>query len=181
MNPAFLLVAAVASGVLLLTIQLFRYWLRWRGTRVVTCPENQRKVGVEVDARHAAFTGLYTGPALRLSSCTRWPERQGCGQACLSEIAQAGQGCLVRTLLSRWYEAKDCAYCGKPIGEIDWGARKPALLTPGGTTIDWAQVNAEHLDEVLATHRPVCFACHVTNTFARAHPELLVDRSARNT
>jgi hypothetical protein len=30
--------------------------------------------------------------------------------------------------------------------------------------------------DVFSTHRPVCWNCHVTETFRRLHPELVVDR-----
>ena len=178
--PGFLVLAAVALAVAYLAVRAARSYFAMRGTRVVTCPENHQKAGVAVGAGRAVLTGLYRAPELRLESCTRWPERQGCGQACLSEVAAAGEGCLVRHILTRWYEGKNCAYCGQPIGEIDWAARKPALMTPARISIEWAQVPAERLDEVLATHQAVCFTCHVTNTFAREHPELIVDRTARH-
>ena len=53
--------------------------------RAVTCPETHQQVGVTIDARHAAATGLYGTPDFRLSDCTRWPERAECGQECLPE------------------------------------------------------------------------------------------------
>ena len=28
-------------------------WRRWRGTRIVTCPENQRPAAVDMDMRYA--------------------------------------------------------------------------------------------------------------------------------
>jgi hypothetical protein len=48
-------------------------WWKYRGQRVITCPENQRPAGVVVDARHAAATALGKAPELRLASCSRWP------------------------------------------------------------------------------------------------------------
>jgi len=53
--------------------------------RAVTCPETHQQVGVTIDARHAAATGLFGTSDFRLSDCTRWPERAGCGQECLPE------------------------------------------------------------------------------------------------
>lgn len=58
---------------------------RYTGSRVVICPENKRQVAVSVDAMHAAVTGLSRAPELRLSDCTRWPERRKCGQECLPQ------------------------------------------------------------------------------------------------
>ena len=45
---------------------IVRNLLKYRGTRVLTCPENHEHVAVNV----ALFAG---GPAPRLKSCTRWP------------------------------------------------------------------------------------------------------------
>lgn len=53
--------------------------------RAVTCPETHQQVGVTIDARHAAATGLVGTSDFRLSDCTRWPERARCGQECLPE------------------------------------------------------------------------------------------------
>jgi hypothetical protein len=57
----------------------------YAGPRAVTCPETHQQVGVSIDARHAAATGLCGVTDLRLSDCTRWPERAECGQECLPE------------------------------------------------------------------------------------------------
>ena len=58
---------------------------RYSGGRPVTCPENQRSAVVDIDVRHAAETVMDGHPDLRLSGCTRWPERAQCDQACLSQ------------------------------------------------------------------------------------------------
>jgi hypothetical protein len=156
--------------------RLVRIWFRYRGQMVVTCPESHRPAGVTVDARHAALTPPGKPAELRLSTCSRWPERAGCGQECLSQIAASPENCLVRSILAKWYEGKVCASCGQPFGEIDWGERKPGLLTADKVTVDWSQVRAESLHEVLETALPVCFACHMANTLVREHPELAVER-----
>jgi hypothetical protein len=152
-------------------------WWKYRGRRVITCPENQQPAGVVVDARHAAATALGKAPELRLSSCSRWPERAGCGQECLRQVEASPEGCLVRNILTKWYEGKVCAWCGQPFGEIDWAGRKPALLGADGVSIEWSEVPAEKVHETLAAASPVCFACHMANTLVREHPELAVDRA----
>ncbi len=173
-----LLVAAIAAvfvGIVL--SRQARVWWRFRGERVVTCPETRQKAGVQVDARKAASSALFGAPALRLSSCSRWPERGECGQPCLSEIALAPEDCLVRHILADWYEGKSCASCGRPFGPIEWSAAKPALLLPNQVSAEWSKIPAERLDETLAAARPVCFACHTANLMVREHPELVVDRA----
>ena len=157
--------------------RLAKAWWKYRGERVITCPENQKPAGVVVDARHAAATALGKAPELRLSSCSRWPERAGCGQECLSQIEASPEGCLVRNILTKWYEGKVCAWCGQPFGEIDWAGRKPALLEAGGVSVEWSEVPADKVNETLAAASPVCFACHMANRLVREHPELVVDRA----
>lgn len=58
---------------------------QYSAPRAVTCPETHQQVGVTIDARHAAATGLCGPPDFRLSDCTRWPARAECGQECLPE------------------------------------------------------------------------------------------------
>jgi hypothetical protein len=81
----------VAASLLLLPLALWRreIYRRYSGSRLVSCPENQRPGVVSIDARHAVATGIDGCPNLRLSECTRWPERSNCGQACLSQAVQA--------------------------------------------------------------------------------------------
>jgi hypothetical protein len=179
MSTVSLVVGAVLLGILLVILgrAFLRVYLEFRGDRVITCPENQRPAGVRVDARHAGFTNLQGSPDLRLKSCSRWPERQDCGQQCLRQIEAAPEDCLVRNILTKWYTGKTCAVCGKPIGEIHWADHKPALLSPEHQTVQWPDVPAETVPEVLQTHQPVCWNCHVVNRLMTQHPELVVDRS----
>jgi len=175
MNIVWVLAAiAVLAGIG--AIRLFRLWLRYHGAMVVKCPETQRPAGVVVDARHAALTPPGKTAELHLSSCSRWPERAGCGQECLSQIAASPESCLVRNILSRWYAGKVCASCGQSFAEIDWINRKPALVLADKVTVDWSQVRAESLQETLDSALPICFACHMANRLVREHPELVVER-----
>jgi hypothetical protein len=167
---------ALAAVAALGLVRLAWVWFTYRGNRVITCPENRAPAGVRVNARHAAATALVKAPELRLSTCSRWPERQGCGQQCLSQIAAAPADCLVRNILASWYKDKVCASCGQSFHDIEW-SRKPALLTAQNTSLEWEQVPAEKLFEVLAESAPLCFACHMAKTLVREHPELVVDRS----
>jgi hypothetical protein len=152
-------------------------FLRYRGQRLITCPETRQPAAIKVDAAHAALTAAAKLPELRLKSCSRWPEREDCGQECLLQVELSPEDCLVRNILANWYDGKYCVSCGKKIGEIHWLECKPALLSPEGKTIDWEQLPAEQLPGVLSTHFPVCGACHITETFCREYPELIVDRS----
>jgi hypothetical protein len=176
---AKLVVAIAAVFLAIVLARLARAWLKYRGRRVIACPETREPAGVVVDAPHAAVTALGGAPELRLSSCSRWPERAGCGQPCLSQIAAAPQDCLVRNILVKWYEGKVCALCGGAVGEADWLAAQPALMGADGISLEWSRIPADKLQETLASARPVCFACHTASTLMREHPGLISDRSCR--
>jgi hypothetical protein len=148
-----------------------------RGARVVTCPENKAPAGVTLDVLSAVKSAFGT-PDLRLSECSRWPERQGCGQECLAQIEAAPEDCLVRNMLTKWYNGKACAICDKQVGHIDWLEHKPAFLGPDQKTRGWGDIPSETVPEVLATHRPVCWDCHVALTFRREFPDLVTERPA---
>ena len=178
-----ILVASIAAAALIfaavIAARQLHVWWKYRGQRVVTCPETRNAAGVVVDARHAAATGLFDAPELRLSSCSRWPERKDCGQLCLSQVAAAPEDCLIRNILTKWYEGEVCAFCGRPFGMLEWGSSRPALLLAKGLSVEWSQIAADKLPDTLAIARPVCFACHMANTMVREHPELVTDRSSQ--
>ncbi len=171
----YIIVAVIAVALIYTAIRFGRAYFRLRGTRVVTCPADQSKAAVEVDARKAATGALFGKSSFALTACSHWPERHDCGQQCLREIAASPIDCLVRVQLTRWYEGKTCAYCRRPFDTIDWYERRPALLAPAGRTLAWPEVDAALLDDTLHTHKPVCFDCHVAETFRRTHPELVLD------
>ncbi len=169
-------VAIVVVVAVLILSWFGRLWLKYRGKRVIQCPENLRPAGVVLDAAHAAATGFGKAPELRLSQCSRWPERAGCGQECLSQIQAAPEDCLVRNIIAKWYRGKPCGACGQPIGDIDWGGSQPCLLLDDGKTVEWREVPADKLEETLSLSKAICFACHTTRTLVREHPELATDR-----
>jgi hypothetical protein len=150
-------------------------WFVWRyvalrGTRLVECPETEAPAAVDIRAGHAAL-----GQRLDLSGCSRWPERQACGRECLAQIERAPADCLVRNVVTRWYEGKNCAVCRKPLGEIDWLERKPGLIDPQGVARPWPDIPADELPRAMTSDQPICFDCYVAATFRREHPELVVD------
>lgn len=57
-------------------------FLRYRATRVVHCPEENRNARVLVDAPRAALTSVFGLPSLRIDRCSFWPDRAGCTQRC---------------------------------------------------------------------------------------------------
>ncbi len=172
---AYLVVTVFALALIYLGVRFSRAYFRLRGPRVVTCPQDHGQAAVDINVRKAAAGATVGTPRFALTNCSHWPERQACGQECLKEIEAAPFDCLVRTHLERWYERKTCAICRRPIGAIDWYERSPALLAADRKTLAWSDVDASRLDAILATHAPVCFDCHIAETFRRTHPELVLD------
>jgi len=172
----YLVVVLVAAGLLyaLLRRPVSEYY-RMRGTRVISCPENEQPAAVTVDARRAALTAAAGHERLRLDSCSRWPEKAGCGQECLKQIEAQPTDCLVRTQVDRWYADKSCAICGKALGQVEWAAHAPALRAPDGRTLEWHDVKPETMFEVMSSHAAVCWDCHVAETFRRQRPDLVLD------
>ena len=127
---------------------------------VVTCPETETQVGVDVDAKYAAITGTLGSGSLRLTDCTRWPEKKDCGQECLAQLEASPESCMLKKQLEAWYEGKACAYCDKGFREIHWHEHKPALVSPDYQLLQWEDVPTEGMSEVLATHKPVCGTCN---------------------
>ena len=176
MTPVVYLIIAIAAFLVLYYVVPWTVgaYLRYRGNMLVTCPETRRPAAVTIDIAHTLLTAVLGKPKPRLNSCSRWPERKDCRQECLEEIEIAPERCLVRTAVSDWYKGKSCVYCGRPFEDIDWGAHKPALMSPDGTTSQWDTEASEKLPEVLATHSPVCWNCHVTREFCSEHPDLVI-------
>jgi len=173
-------VIIAASLVIFILAPALRAFLRARGKRLVTCPETHCAAAVELDAKGAALKAFRVGDYLCLQDCSLWPERQDCAQECLSEVEALGKGCLVRNVVAGWYKGKVCVYCHKPVDDAaNWTGHMPALLTPESKTVSWAEVPAENLPAIFATHQPVCWSCHIAESFRREHPELVTDRPAR--
>ena len=175
----FLLITAVTYAVLvaaerlLAAVQAYR---RYRGKMLITCPENKCPAAVEVAAGSVAVETIVHQPHLHLSMCSRWPEKEGCGQECLSQIEQSPQDCLVWNIVHNWYAGKACAYCGKPFSHMEWHDRRPALMNFERKTVQWSEIPADKLPEALEAHLPVCWNCHMAETFRRQHADLVVDR-----
>ncbi len=170
------IIVALAAYVLLSGfLATFR---RYRGQRVITCPENRKSASVQVNALKAAHWAAISGDTvLRLSQCSRWPEKAGCGQECLSQIQANPESCAVHAIVTSWYSGKVCGYCDKEIGQIVWYERPPAVRSAAGVIREWKDIPAEQLPEVFATHTPVCFNCNLTERMLKEHPDLVVRRA----
>jgi len=171
-------VLVLAAGLFILrAIPGVRAYFTFRGKRLVTCPETHKTEAVNVAAAEAAVGAFFVEPTVRLKECSRWPERQDCGQDCLQQIEADPENCLVWNIVAKWYEGKECVFCHKPIAPISHLDHAPALIGPDFQTREWKGILPEQLPQIFSTHQPVCWNCHVTETFRRLHPELVTDRA----
>ena len=175
-----IIIAVLVIGAALFLVRAVpavRAYFNFRGKRLVTCPETHKPEAVDVNAREAALGTFFVEPTLRLRECSRWPERENCGQDCLKQIEADPENCLVWNIVSKWYEGKKCVFCQKPIASLRHLDHAPALLGPDFQTREWKGIRPEQLPEIFSTHQPVCWNCHVSETFRRLHPELVTDRA----
>jgi len=168
-----LMIGAVGFGL----VKVFRTYQRYRGQRLVTCPETQQPAAIHVNALRAARETFGGREGIKLDQCSRWPERQSCGQECLSQVNADPQGCLVWNIVAEWYKGKSCAYCQRPFAEIHWHDHHPALLSPERVAKQWNEIPAETLPQVFQTHLPVCWNCYIAETFRRENSDLVVNRA----
>ena len=176
---AFVAALVLLAGAYLLLRLVVKEAVRFRGKRLITCPETRTPEVVEVKTTRAIATSFFGEPSYRLSDCSRWPEKQNCAQDCVRQIEAAPLGCLIRSMLDRWYAGKSCVLCRTPLGNVDWYERQAGLRDLGGVTHEWREIPATEIPEVLQTHEPVCWNCHVAEKFRRQHPELLIERPRR--
>jgi len=138
--------------------------LAYRGIRVITCPQTSQPAAVELAVWRGAVRSVIGRPGLRIHECSGWPERRGCDQGCVHEIAAAPADSLVPNILTRWYQDKACACCGNPLRQIHSGRRQPGLMSPERKLIEWKEIPPQNILQVLATAGPVCRACVISET-----------------
>jgi len=149
---------------------------RERGPRVITCPENGCRAEVAVDSWRTGLSAALGEDRRRLTACSRWPEKEGCDQACLAEIAESPNGCLVRSVVADWFAGRHCVSCGREIGALHATDREPALRSPQGHAVALSEVKPLDLDAVLARHEPLCANCYDATSFREHFPGLAVER-----
>ncbi len=79
-------ITAIGISYVLLPVGL-SVFADFRKPKEVICPDNGELAQVKVDATYAAMTSAVGMNRLRLDGCSRWPERGGCNQRCLSQMA----------------------------------------------------------------------------------------------
>lgn len=179
-SATLLVVAVLTSAALVKQAgRLLRSIWRFRGTRLVVCPQTNAPAAVRVDAWSAAWAEMMRDQSIALADCSRWPARRFCRQTCLGHVKTDPDGSRVSAFVARWYGDKRCVYCGRSIPDAGLGWHHAALVDDDGATIEWSSVPPEELPDLLPTHAPACWDCHVAETFRRTHQQLTDRPSSR--
>ena len=133
-------------------------YYRNRGRQTVACPETGEPVEVEVDRKFALSSSLRGQEHSRLQSCSRWPEKDDCGQECLEQLEDSPEN--IDRFLTKWYEGKTCAICERALAPSDWRRSRLAVLNQQAQLFELRHMFLETLQSALQDMRPLCWNCH---------------------
>jgi hypothetical protein len=154
-----------------------RTWAHVHGSRVVVCPETQKPVAVKVDVGHAIATAVWEKADLKLTSCTRWPERQDCDQPCVKQIETAPAETSPKTIAAHFFVKERCAICTRPIESPGSMTLQPGFMDPATHKVQsWEDVPPQDLAAAIATRHPLCANCTLAETFRQRFPDRVTDR-----
>jgi len=177
--PLFIALLAIAVALVYLAIAI-RTWANVHGTRVVVCPGTQSPAAVTIDAGHAMASAVWEHADLRVTSCSRWPDGQGCDQPCVGQIEDAPSDTLPRTIAARFFVAQRCAICAKPIEPPASFTPQPGFMQPGTRRVDtWDDVPPQDLPRAVAEWRPLCANCTLSESFRQTFPDRVTNRERR--
>jgi len=165
-------VVLVAAYIVIRVVQMRQYG----GKMLVTCPETGKPAAVKVDLWRAIVAAVFGRYRVRLCACSRWPERAGCAQDCLCQIESNPEAHQAWTVAAKWFAGKKCAYCGDAIPPVTHMDRMPALVNLEKKTYEWNEIPPEDLPDAFEACKPVCWNCHIAETFIRQHPDLVTFR-----
>lgn len=175
----YLVIALLVIAAAFLTRRLVAAAYAWKyhGMMLVTCPENHKPAAVKVATARAALHEFIKRGHLELGDCSRFHGRPDCDQDCLREIEDSPAEHRVWNIASQWFQGKQCVYCHKPIEPPSHIDHAPALMRiVDRKTVEWKNLPAEELPNAFAECVPVCWSCHMTETFLRKFPEKAVVR-----
>lgn len=87
-KPLLVLAAIAALGLVYVVFPVVMdAFMRYRKSRRVSCPEAGKAADINIDARLAALQAGLGKTKLQVAHCSMWPERKGCGQNCLVQVA----------------------------------------------------------------------------------------------
>jgi hypothetical protein len=88
--PVLVILGVLAIGLVTVVLPAVLTTLAdHREPKSLVCPETGMATAVQLDAGRAARGAVIGRVRLAVQNCARWPERAGCGQGCLSPIAEA--------------------------------------------------------------------------------------------
>ncbi len=87
-----ILAFVVGSSFFVGSAVIWYYMAKWeyRQPFHALCPETLQPVDIYVDATHAARTRFAGHEELVITSCSRWPDRRACDQACTVQVPLLG-------------------------------------------------------------------------------------------
>src|SRR5438477_12499719 len=85
----FVLLAILATILIVFGAIYLRIVARFHGVRPVTCPITGGPALVQVAAFESAAGRMRGDATLRLSECSLWPERSRCAQSCAAQLTSA--------------------------------------------------------------------------------------------
>jgi hypothetical protein len=177
MTAQLFIVLLILSVLAVYLIIAIRTWARVHGTRVVVCPETQRTAAVAVDVGHAMATAVWEQPDLRLTSCSRWPEREGCEQPCVRQIETAPSETKPRTIAVHFFGGERCAICRRPIDPPSAITLQPGFMDPATHKVQrWNEIPPQDLADAVATKHPLCANCTLAESFRQRFPDKVTDR-----
>jgi hypothetical protein len=85
--PSLTFFAIIGVAVLYVVLPIVAdTFMRFRGRRMVNCPEQDRPARVQIDATLAAMTAVPGPPKLLVQRCSFWPDRADCAQRCTRDM-----------------------------------------------------------------------------------------------
>ena len=82
----FIVIAGMAAGAFL--VVYLRIFAKFHGLKPVTCPQDNVRALIQIAAFLSAVGRVHGDSTLRVSRCSRWPERSGCAQNCAAQLTR---------------------------------------------------------------------------------------------
>ena len=85
-TPLLMMLGILAIGMLLVVLPIAADIIaRYRGRKLVRCPEGHGLVEVQLDVQRALWTAAFAQAVPRVKNCSRWPKKRDCGEKCIKE------------------------------------------------------------------------------------------------
>jgi hypothetical protein len=171
MSVQLFVVVLLAIVLAVYVATAIRTWIRFRGVRVVTCPECRRPAAVTVDVGRAMVSAVRERADVRIDACSRWPERRGCGETCVPQIEASTEETRAKTIAARFFKDRRCVICGRRIGPLKPGPLQPGFMNSiTREAVPWFDVPAQDLSDAILERRPLCADCTLAESSRHPWP-----------